>query len=209
MTTNSCFFTPWIGRLYGGRGSVLPKKVMVLGASHYCGNRCPDCGDPKAHPECAVFTRDVVRDYLADNYSDTWKATFTTFINSAYGRSTTTDERKQFMDSVVFANFLQRSEGTSADEKHNELFNDPTNVEALKQTIRETRPDVVVVWGSRVWEAIPWDLGFGRAEKVTDDIFRYPFESRSFLLVKLHHPSQGYPAEASHHILAAAGAAAE
>ena len=111
------------------------------------------------------------------------------------------------MDSVVFANFLQRSEGQSADEKHNELFNDPTNVEALKQTIRETRPDVIVVWGSRVWEAIPWDLGFGRAEKVTDDIFRYPFEGRSFLLVKLHHPSQGYPAEASHHILAAAGAA--
>jgi len=204
---NSRFFTPWIGRMYVARDSVLPKRVMVLGASHYCGNGCRDCGDPAAHPECAVFTRDVVRDYLADNYSDTWMATFTTFINSAYGRSTTSDERKQFMDSVVFANFLQRSEGTSADEKHNELFNSPANVEALKQTIRETRPDMVIVWGSRVWEAIPWDLGFGCAEKVTDDIFRYPFDGRSFLLVKLHHPSQGYPAEASHRILAAVGAA--
>ena len=134
-------------------------------------------------------------------------ATFTTFINSAYGRTATADEKRRYMDSVVFANFLQRSEGTSADEKHNELFNAPVNVEALTQTIRETRPDVVVVWGSRVWEAIPWDMGFGRAEKVTDDIFRYPFEGRSFLLVKLHHPSQGYPAEASHRILTAAGAA--
>ena len=204
---NSRFFTPWIGRLYGGRGSVLAKRVMVLGASHYCGNGCRDCGDPVAHPECAVFTRDVVRDYLADNYSDTWMATFTTFINSAYGRTTTLDERKQFMDSIVFANFLQRSEGTSADEKHNELFNAHANVEALKQTIREMRPDVVIVWGSRVWEAIPWDLGFGRAEKVADSVFRYPFDGRSFLLVKLHHPSQGYPAEASHRILAAVGAA--
>lgn len=66
----------------------------MLGASHYCGNGCRDCGDPAVHPECAVFTHDVVRDYLADNYSDIWKATFTTFINSAYGRTTTTDERK-------------------------------------------------------------------------------------------------------------------
>lgn len=111
------------------------------------------------------------------------------------------------MDSVVFANFLQRSEGRSADEKHNELFNAPANIEALKLTIRETRPDVVIVWGSRVWEAIPWDLGFGRAGKVADSVFRYPFEGRTFLLVKLHHPSQGYPAEASHRLLAAAGAA--
>ena len=64
-------------------------------------------------------------------------------------------------------------------------------------------------WGTHVWEAIPWDLGFNRAAKVADDIFRYPFDGRSFLLVKLHHPSQGYPAEASHRILVAAGAAAE
>ena len=59
-----------------------------------------------------------------------------------------------------------------------------------------------------MWEAIPWDLGFGRAEKVADSVFRYPFDGRSFLLVKRHHPSQGYPAEASHRLLAAAGVAA-
>ncbi len=59
-----------------------------------------------------------------------------------------------------------------------------------------------------MWEAIPWDLGFGRAGRVSDAIFRYPFEDRSFLLVKLHHPSQGYPSEESHRILASVGAAA-
>lgn len=128
------FFTHWVGRLYVGRGSILLKRVMVLGASHYCGNKCPDCGDPTAHPDCAVFTKDVVRDYLADNYSDTWMATFTTFINSAYGRSTTSDERKRFMDSVVFANFLQRSEGRDANEKHNEYFQLPANLEARAQS---------------------------------------------------------------------------
>jgi hypothetical protein len=36
------FFTPWIGRLYGSRDSILAKRVMVVGASHYCGNGCRD-----------------------------------------------------------------------------------------------------------------------------------------------------------------------
>lgn len=206
---NSRFFTPCIGRLYGGRGSALPKKVMVLGASHYCGNGCRDCGDPVAHPECAVFTRDVVRDYLSDNYSGDWKKTFTTFINSAFGRATSAEERARLMDSIVFMNFLQRAEGRDADEKHDEYFNAPANIEAFKATIRECRPEVVVTWGSRVWNAIPWDLGFGKAEKVADDIFRYPFEGRSFLLVGLHHPSIGYPSDATNSLLARVGAAVE
>ena len=83
------------------------------------------------------------------------------------------------------------------------------NLEALKATISERRPDVVVTWGDRVWNAIPWDLGYGKAEKVTDDIFRYPFDGRSFFLVGLHHPSIGYPSEESHRLLASVGAAAE
>lgn len=83
------------------------------------------------------------------------------------------------------------------------------NIEAFKTTIAKCRPDVVVTWGSRVWNAIPWDLGFGKAEKVADDTFRYPFEGRSFLLVGLHHPSIGYPSDASHSLLAHAGAAVE
>ena len=206
---NSRFFTPWIGRLYGGRNSVLPKKVMVLGASHYCGNGCRDCGNSATHPECAVFTRDVVRDYLSDECPGDWKKTFTTFINSAFGRATTADDRRQFMDSIVFANFLQRSEGRDANEKHNEYFQLPANLEALKATISERRPDVVVTWGDRVWNAIPWDLGYGKAEKVAESVFRYPFEDRTFLLLGLHHPSIGYPSEESHRLLASVGAAVE
>lgn len=203
------FFTPWIGRLYGSRDSILHKRVMVVGASHYCGNGCRDCGDAKAHPECAVFTQDVVRDYLSDNYSGDWKKTFTTFINSAFGRATSAEERARFMDSIVFMNFLQRAEGRDADEKHDEYFTAPANIEAFKATIDQCRPDVVVTWGSRVWNAIPWDLGFGKAEKVADDTFRYPFEDRFFLLVGLHHPSIGYPSDASHSLLARAGATVE
>ena len=201
------FFTPWIGCLYGGRGSALPKRVMVLGASHYCGNRCADCGNPKAHPECAVFTRDVVRDYLSDKCSGYWKKTFTTFINSVFGRATTAEERRQFMDSIVFANFLQRAEGRDANEKHNEYFQLPANLDAFKATIREYRPDVIVTWGDRVWNAIPWDLGYGMAEKVRDGVFRYPFSDHTFLLLGLHHPSIGYPSGESHQLIASVGAA--
>lgn len=48
---NSRFFTPWIGSLYGGRGSVLAKRVMVLGASHLANSDVPTCGRPFRGPK--------------------------------------------------------------------------------------------------------------------------------------------------------------
>lgn len=204
---NSPFFTPWIGQLYGKQDSALPKRVMVVGASHYCGNSCHDCGNALTHPECSSFTQDVINDYLSAESTGDWKKTFTTFINSAFGRVASADERARFLDSIVFVNFLQKAEGRTAAEKHGEYFHEPANVEALKITIHECRPDVIVTWGSRVWEAIPLDLGFGKAEMVADAILRYPFEDGSFLLLGLHHPSIGFPSDTSHELLAHVGAA--
>ncbi|MBR4612274.1 MAG: hypothetical protein IKO40_06105, partial [Kiritimatiellae bacterium] len=58
---------------------------------------------------------------------------------------------------------------------------------------------------ARVWNAIPWDLGYGEAEKVDDYIYRFFYDDYDFLLVKVHHPSMGYPSEKSHRRLAKAG----
>lgn len=204
---NNTFFTPWIGPLYGKQDSLLAKRVMVVGASHYCGHGCRDCGDASAHPECAGFTQEVISDYLDGNGSGDWRKTFTTFVNSVFGRLATADECFRLFDSIVFANFLQKAEGKDASEKHDEYFREPVHVESLKTTIHECRPDVVVTWGSRVWNAIPWDLGFGKAEQMADSIVRYPFEGGSFILLGLHHPSIGYPSNDSHQLLARVGAA--
>ena len=206
---NDRFFDPWVGTSYGD--GLFDRKVMVVGASHYCGDGCRDCGDPAAHPECRGFTQQVVSDYLDDAYSgdSDWKRTFSTFVNSVFGRDASADERESFFDSVVFANYLQRSEGRDAVEKHGEWFNDNQHLRAFLALVDEYHPDVVVIWGSRVWNAIPWDLGDGEADRVADGIYRFHRGGRDFLMVKLHHPSQGYPFEASHTILESAGVVPE
>lgn len=207
--TNDLFFDPWVGTAYGG--GIFDRKVMIVGASHYCGAGCRDCGDPNVHSDCRGFTRRVVRDYLDDAYSgdSDWKRTFSAFVNSVFGREASANERESFFDSIVFTNYLQRAEGRDADEKHDEWFNGGQHLRAFLSLVDEYRPDVVVVWGSRVWNAIPWDLGDGEADRVTDDIYRFRRGGRGFLLVKLHHPSQGYPFAASHAILQKAGVAPE
>lgn len=204
---NATFFTPWIGSLYGSPNSILRKRVMVVGASHYCEHCCHDCGNAFVHPDCSVFTQDVICDYLSDNGSGYWKKTFTTYINSAFGRRSSTDERIRFLESIVFANFLQKVEGRTANEKHNEYFQEPAHVEAFMTTIHDCQPDVIVTWGSRVWNAIPLNLGFGNAEMVGDSIFRYPFEDRFFILLGLHHPAIAFPSNTSHQLLSRVGAA--
>jgi hypothetical protein len=206
---NDRFFDPWVGTAYGG--GIFDKKVLVVGASHYCGDGCSDCGDPDAHPGCRGFTRRVVRDYLDDGYAgdSDWKRTFSAFVDSVFGRETSANERDSFFDSIVFTNYLQRAEGRDADEKYGEWFDDSRHLRAFLSLLDEYRPDVVVVWGSRVWNAIPWNLGDGEADRVTDDIFRFRRSGHEFLLVKLHHPSQGYPFAASHAILQKAGVVPE
>ena len=73
---NDRFFDPWVGTSYGG--GIFDRKVMVVGASHYCGAGCRDCGDPNVHSDCRGFTSQVVRDYLDDGYGgdSDWKRTF-------------------------------------------------------------------------------------------------------------------------------------
>jgi len=202
---NDRFFDPWVGTSYGD--GLFDRKVMVVGASHYCGDGCRDCGDPAAHPECRGFTQQVVSDYLDDAYSgdSDWKRTFSTFVNSVFGRDASADERELFFDSVVFANYLQCAEGRDSDEKHDGLFEDERHLRAFLALVDEFRPDVVVVWGSRVWNAIPWDFGDGEADCVADGVYRFPRGGRDFLMVNLHHPSQGYPFAVSHAILENAG----
>ncbi len=197
------FFKMCVGKDYGKGSSVFKKKIMVVGASHYCGDGCADCGNVSAHPECAGFTEMVVRDYLDPTIVGDWKKTFTAFINSVYGHTASEEEKKKFFDSIVFYNYLQRSEGDDANEKHDEYFKAPQNLEAFKENLLAAKPDVVITWGARVWNQIPWDLGYGKAEEIRkDEVYRYKLCGSSFILVGVHHPSIGYDTSYWHDVIA-------
>ena len=155
MQFQAPLFDPWVGLKYGHDGV---KKIMVVGASHYCQengcdvNRCPSC--TVANSQCRGMTQRVINDYLESPERDGWTRTYTKFINSLYGRNATQEERSDVFDHVVFMNYLQRVEGCFAEEKHNEFFREQCHFHAFCYVVLRYRPDVVIVWGDRVWMAI-------------------------------------------------------
>ena len=150
------FFDPWVGSNYGCDGI---QKVMIVGASHYCEesgaavDKCP-CGCGKSSVRCRGMTRKVIHCYLTSEDRTGWVKTYTKFINSLYGREATQTEREVVLDHVVFMNYLQRVEGSGSGEKHNEYFKAPCHFHAFCNVVLRYRPDVVIVWGDRVWRAM-------------------------------------------------------
>lgn len=207
ITVSQIFFDPWIGGDYGTANSLFSKKVLVLGSSHYCGS-CSDCGDRAAQPECVEMTQKVVRHYL-EGKTETWFSTFSTFINSIYGRRASADERKKFFSSVAFYNFLQNSAGEDPKSASRFNFYDSRHLEAFYEALDITDPDVVISWGAKVWDALPnnW-RNYGEALRGQDIIYccetfnnylTYPFKNgKTILLIGVKHPAMGY-GRAFHH----------
>ena len=190
------FFYPWVGLKYGCDGV---KRVMIVGASHYCEkseaaiDKCPySCG--KCSVRCRCMTREVINCYLKNGVRTGWVKTFTKFINSLYGREASQPEREAVFDHVVFMNYLQRVEGSVSREKHNEYFKEPCHFRAFCNVILRYRPDVIIVWGDRVWDAILGsicdnepDMDYKIAKRGwTADVRVNDF---TFKLLSVYHPS--------------------
>ena len=58
------------------------------------------------------------------------------------------------MDYLVFTEYLQGAEGKNASEKDDSAFGASLHYKTLMANIAEYRPDVVIVWGNRVWSQI-------------------------------------------------------
>lgn len=200
MKTN-IFFDPWIGENYGTDKATFHKKILLLGNSHYC-EACNDCGNRDLHPDCTKLTNTVVNDYLDPSHVASWKKTFSTFINSMLGKSTSEQERKNFFDSVAFYNYLQVAAGEDAYSTGNFNFAESRQLQAFYEVLNNVEPDVVISWGSKVWDVLPdnWN-NYGEAEKgkgisIGDQIFykyyTYPYNNKKILLIGVQHPSVGY-----------------
>lgn len=202
--SSSCrFFCPCKGEFYGTENSILSKKLLVVGASHYCRHfsECDaNCGVRAKDEKCAGFTNDVIDTYLYVDESMGWKKTYTAFVNSVFGHHTDFEERCRFFQSVVFVNYLQRAEGEKGYEKHDQWFRDIQNADAFKQTIMEYAPDVIVVWGTRVWNALPWNDFIIDHAFSTGEVKKCSWQGNAFTLLKVRHPSIGYSRAKHYHL---------
>lgn len=207
---NNIFFDPWVGDKYGSELSIFREKILILGNSHYC-DICEDCGNRELHPDCVDFTKRVVRVYLDTSQKDTWKKTFSTFVNCMLNKSTSNEERMEFFDSVAFYNYLQIAAGEDPYSTGQYDYTDVRYLEAFYEVVDKIQPDVVICWGNKVWEALPnnWN-NYGEAKeglgiKIDGDVFNkyltYPYEDgHKILLIGVQHPSQAFPRDYYHHV---------
>lgn len=191
---------PWVGENYRSGGGVFRQRTLILGGSHYCEGH--ESFDPEeVRPEWQSFTNDVVYSYLDPNVRGRWKGTFTAFINSIFGDSSDDDQRRAFFDSVIFYNYLQEIAGATPAEVGDYSYTAPRHFSAFSEIVEKFRPEVMISWGGKVWEALPNDWGYGPVDiqdgvtvdnQTSQKVYQYPYGNSFIRLVGVRHPSIGY-----------------
>jgi|GEM_PF-2542880 len=199
---------PWVGSLYGKQGNVFRQRTLILGGSQYSPGY-ENFHTEEGQPEWQDFTKDVVDYYFDDSISGKWKGTYTKFINSIFGGQSDYEQQGRFFDSIVFYNYLQEIAGASASEAGNFDYHAPCHFSAFLEILETYRPEVVISWGSKVWNALPNDWCHGPAEvrdgitvgtETSQKIYDYPYRDTVIRLVGVHHPSIGYGVDFHHQI---------
>ena len=154
-------FKPFIGKNYHSQDF----KILVLGESHYLNTN--QINDYQANKEyISNITNQVVTGFFKyKNRSakyERWMNTFTKFGNVIHGNRLNPSQTLAFWDSCAFYNYVQVPTAGPRIYPTKEDFQN--SISALKQVIKETNPDIVMVWGYRLWHNLP--------VKNTEKIFR-------------------------------------
>lgn len=214
----SRFFNPRIGKLYA-QGLINGKKVLVLGASHYC-----QCNGQSGRFNCPVWkecTSKEIRDsskfntccpaYVnngwiqeygvkledsslieIDNYFDTPSSyyTYSNFTNFIIDYFGLKSP-EEVWDRLAFANYVQYFLPTPKTPAFDEK--DIRNFEAFLQTLQELKPDVVIVWGTKTRDHFKKPYIQSMVDKLTmrenDYYWDLEYQGQPYILVNCWHPS--------------------
>ena len=135
-------FQPFIGKNYSN-GGIFGKKILALGESHYC-----EDGEV-----CSDLTTKVVRNYLTASVSERWMNTFKKFERALAGKTTTPQDSAAIWESVAFYNYLQTPMGDNRIAGTHEDYQNA--VEPFFEVLENLRPDVIIIWGQRLWNKTP------------------------------------------------------
>jgi len=185
------YFEAWVGKHAHGEGGV---RWHVLGESHYLHS------GPDAYELSPLLTQQVVRDWALH---DKGSAFFTRVACIIANQPAEAIDRAQIWQQIAYSNFVQRP----LDGPRQAPL--PEDFEAARTCfwgqIALTRPEVLVVLGSRLWEQLPTDFCVklppfkfeaGDDWPVIDDAWLYPLlhgrEWTFTVAVKVVHPSAGF-----------------
>lgn len=190
------FFLPFVGRDYS-TGGIFGKRVMVLGESHYCGEKCADRGVAGKAGDCAAFTTNVIKTYLdPDTEREPWMNTYLKFERSLVGHETDSEERQKIWHSLLFFNFLQVAMDETRQAGTSEQYLQAQR--AFYEVLDQYLPEYIIVWGKRLWGFLPGD-GRWREEKdividgqhIATGSYRLGNGGRAKVMA-VYHPSVGY-----------------
>lgn len=189
------FFNPWIGKHYFNN-KLFSKRIFILGESHYCDKNCIDCGNVYQHPECGSITSDVIGWYLNPEIErEKWMNTYLKFERSLVGIETFNDDSIKIWDSLVFYNFLQVAMSGPRISGTNKEYADAAK--SFLDTLEQYSPDVLIVWGVRLWDNLPnkyWEDGDiikVDGYSVPNGYYNLP-NGHNVRAFAVYHPSTGY-----------------
>ena len=173
-------FKPFVGKYFGTKDSIFYEKVLVLGESHH--NENPE-GD------LTIITNEVMQTLIYDYSGQPYERTFTCFEQALAGRVLEQKERERLWESMIFYNYLQvllSQPREKVQAKHYEGAE-----AALNEVVETYKPDKIIVWGKRLYGALP---GEGTEENllVQDDetlIWKAVINGENVKCMRVHHPS--------------------
>lgn len=173
-------FMYWEGNDFNSDNGCFDKKILVLGESHHG----KDLGQ--------TMTQDIMYDHA---YSNIPIKAYTTFERALVGHSTNKDERRIIWNSVAFYNYVQSCVPTPRESPRKGQFDE--SEAAFFEVLKELKPDIILVWGRRLWEALPY-TNFKASKDCEYKGFRYrcgTYMTDSGLIIpcyEMEHPSSGF-----------------
>ena len=189
-------FLPWIGNHYRTTGFA-GKSILALGESHYC---------DKSSDAMEDITRKVIAD-LFDPQSEheAYKNTYTKFAEALLGRNCLSfEDKERLWNSIAFYNYVQVPMTGARVAPSQKDFRD--SEAAFFEVLETLRPDIVIVWGSRLYNNLPQGGLQGDDLRAPDgrwvETWRYFLgEGKEVKVVPIMHPSSSFSPDFWHQFL--------
>lgn len=176
---------PWVGKNY--ESGINNKKILVLGKSHHCAKRSDFT---------PAITIEVIKDlFNPDSEHEPYKNTYTKFMNALSGEKLSIEEKEKWWNRVSFYNYVQVPIETARQSPTAEEFKN--SEKAFFEVLEELRPTHIIVWGKRLYNALP-NKGeeldpIEMSDKTKINRWEYALNDGSKIkLLEIYHPSSGF-----------------
>ena len=196
---------PWVGSNYekgiigyGENGTIIygteqnkGKKVLVLGESHYCANK---------EDERLTLTQEIIGDYInPKSVFEPYKNTYTKFVKSFSGvfGKLNNQIKKDVFSHLVFYNYVQK---TMSDKRIAPNMADfKQSEDAFFEVLETYNPDIVIVWGKRLYNNLPQKgrqlddlVVMDNSNEQYIEVWSYNVNGKDVIILPIKHPSSAY-----------------